>query len=58
MATHGLLSLDAPRILEQSNIDEVSCEVRLLVAICGCVVRQMFRMFNTWSLHSFAIYCI
>ena len=45
MATHGLLSSDAPRLIEDSPIDEVNCQFRVIdflptdneLVLCFCV---------------------
>lgn len=35
MATHGLLSSDAPRLIEESAIDEVSMDSEFLINVLG-----------------------
>lgn len=40
MATHGLLSSDAPRLIEESAIDEVSVESELSSSDFGVLLRK------------------
>lgn len=37
MATHGILSAEAPRLIEESSIDEVRLLLRDFSAHCACV---------------------